>query len=128
GQVRHLTVKRQDLPRWVLDRAKAKAVDLEPSAAALLVGTIGEETSVLDQAVEQLATAFPGQRVGVAEVRAQFVGLGEQRVWDLCDQAVTARPCAALVTLLGLLEARAHHVVVPRGIDARVAELRRVRG
>ena len=128
GQVRQLTVKRQDLPRWVLDRAKAKAVDLEPSAAALLVGTIGEETSVLDQAVEQLATAFPGQRVGVAEVRAQFVGLGEQRVWDLCDQALTGRPGEALVTLRGLLEAREDPLLVLGGIASRVRDLLRVRG
>ena len=128
GHVRHLTVKRQDLPNWVLDRAKRKAVDLEPSAAALLVRTIGEETSALDQAVEQLATAFPGQRVGPGEVRSQFVGLGEQRVWDLCDQALTGRAGEALVTLRGLLEAREDPLLVLGGIASRVRDLLRVRG
>ena len=36
---------------------------------------------------EQLATAFPGQRITPQIVAQQFRGLGEQQVWDLCDKA-----------------------------------------
>jgi DNA polymerase III subunit delta len=127
GQVRHVAIKRQDMPRWVLERATAKGVDLDPAAATALVGTIGVDAAALDQAVEQLATAFPRQRVGPPEVRAQFVGLGEQRVWDLCDQALTGRVGEALVTLRGLLEAREDPLLVLGGIGSRVRDLLRIR-
>jgi DNA polymerase-3 subunit delta len=127
GVVRRVAMRRQELPTWVLARAKARGVDLEPSAAATLVATIGEETAALDQAVEQLATAFPGDRIGPAQVRAQFVGLGEQRVWDLCDQALTGRTGEALVTLRGLLEAREDPLLVLGGIASRIRDLLRVR-
>jgi DNA polymerase III delta subunit len=97
-------------------------------AAAAVVGSIGEDTAALDQAVEQLAGAFPGQVVGPEEVRAQFKGLGEQRVWDLCDQALTGRLPEALVTLRALLEARDDPLMILGGIASRVRDLVRIRG
>ena len=54
---------------------------------------------VLDQALEQLASAFPEGLVGPDQVRAQFHGLGEQKVWDLCDRALTGRIGEALARL-----------------------------
>ena len=127
GLVRQITLKRQDLPRWVLDRARHVGVRMSGPAAGALVATLGEGTAVLDQSVVQLAAAFPGRPIGPEEVRAQFQGLGEQRVWDLCDQALSGREAQALVTLRSLLEGREDPLLMLGGIASRVRDLIKVR-
>ena len=127
GIVRHIAVKRQDLPKWVLERGRTRSVHLTPAASAALVGTVGEDPAALDQAVEQLATAFAGRAVGPEEVRAQFHGLGEQQVWDLCDRALSGRLPEALVILRSLLEAKDDPLLILGGIASRLRDLIRVR-
>ena len=96
-------------------------------AATALVGVVGEVPAELDQAVEQLRTAFPGAEVGPDQVRAQFRGLGDQQVWDLCDRALAGRLGDALVALRSLLEDREAGLLILGGIAARVRDLIRVR-
>jgi DNA polymerase III subunit delta len=127
GLVRHVAVGKQELGKWIEGRARVRGVQLTGPGASALVGIIGEHTAMLDQAVEQLASAFPHREVGPAEVRSQFRGLGEQRVWDLCDQALTGRLGPALVTLRGLLEGRDDPLMILGVIAARVRDLVRVR-
>jgi len=126
GAVRQVAVKRQDIPKWVLGRAEERGLSMTGPAAAALVAAVGEDFGVLDQAVLQLASAFAGRAIGPNEVGAQFHGLGEQRVWDLCDQALTGRLSEALVTLRALLEAREDPLMMLGGIAARVRDLVRV--
>lgn len=128
GAVRHVALKRQDLPVWVMDRARARGTTMTRPGAVALVGSIGEDTASLDQAVEQLASAFPGRSLGPEEVRAQFRGLGEQQVWDLCDQALSGRLADALVTLRALFEAKADPLLILGGVASRVRDLVRIRG
>jgi len=105
GAARQVALRRADLPKWLVDRARTRSLKLEGPAAAELVRTLGDSPAVLDQAVEQLSVAFSGQPVGPEQVRAQFQGLGEQKVWDLFDRAFTGRAAEALVVLRTLLEA-----------------------
>jgi DNA polymerase-3 subunit delta len=126
GTVRHVTLKRQDLPKWVIERGRARGVRVTPPGAAALVGVVGESTAVLDQSVEQLASAYPGLPLGPEEVRAQFQGLGQSRVWDLCDQALARQLPAALVTLRSLLAANEDPLLILGGIASRLRDLIRV--
>jgi DNA polymerase-3 subunit delta len=128
GQARQVVVPRRDLPRWVLDRAKRRGSRLAPAGAAALVATVGEDPAALDQAVEQLSVAFAGRAIGEEEVRQQFEGLGEVRVWDLCDHALSGRVPQALVVLRSmLLGGRDDPLLILGGIASRVRELVRVK-
>lgn len=127
GAVRHVAVGRRELSGWILERARRRGVDLTKAAADALMSAIGEDPAALDQSVEQLAGAFAGRRIGPEEVRRQFQGLGEQRVWDLCDLALAGRIPQALVVLRSLLEAREDPLLVLGGIAARVRDLIRVK-
>lgn len=127
GLVRHVALKRQDLPAWVVERARGKDVRLSGPAAAALIATLGEDAATLDQAVEQLRIAFAGATVGPDEVRAQFQGLGEQKVWDLCDRAFAGMLSEALVILRSLRADREDPLIILGGIASRVRDLIRVR-
>lgn len=128
GQVRRVSLRRQDLPQWVLDRAMAKGLRLRGPGAAALIAIQGESPATLEQSVEQLAAAFADREVGPEEVRSQFQGLGEQRVWNLCDQALSGRASQAMVALRALLEAREDPLMILGGIASRVRDLIRVSG
>ncbi len=127
GLVRQVTLRRQDLAPWVLDRARDRGVRLTSQGATALIKAMGDDPASLDQSVEQLATAFGEGTVGPAEVDAQFQGLGEQQVWDLCDRAFAGRLADALVVLRSLLADRQDALVILGGIAARVRDLIRVR-
>ena len=127
GQSRQIVLRRQDLPKWVLGRAEKRGVRLAPQGAAALIATLGEDAATLDQAVEQLGGAFPDRSIGTDEVHDQFRGLGEQRVWDLCDRAFAGRADSALVVLRSLLESRHDPLMILGGIASRVRDLLRVR-
>ena len=127
GEMRQVAVARKDLPQWVLARAGRHTLTLAPDAARALVEAVGESPAALDTALEQLAVAFGGRRVSREEVESQFRGLGEQRVWDLCDRLFERDPAKAVRSLRALLESREEPLVILGSVAARVRDLIRVK-
>lgn len=127
GEVREVKVSRKDLPGWVSREAKAKGMEVAPDGAAALVETVGEDPGALDQALEQLATAFLGDRVTRQIVLQQFRGLGEQHIWDLCDRAFRRDLSESMRSLRALQEAGHDPLMILGGIAARLRDLLRVK-
>lgn len=127
GQVHEVKVARKDLAGWVLARAKVKGTELAPDGAAALVDVLGEDPASLDQAIEQLGSAFPGERITRDLVAKQFRGLGEQHIWDLCDKAFGKDLAGSMRSLRTLLEARDDPLMILGGIVSRLRDLMRVK-
>lgn len=128
GSVAEVKVQRKDLPGWLQQRAAAKQLNLAPDAAGALVGTLGEDPGAIDQALDQLASAFPGERVTAELVARQFRGLGEQHVWDVCDRAFGRDLPGAMRSLRTLMETRGGEGLMILGaLAARLRDLMRVR-
>jgi DNA polymerase III subunit delta len=127
GVVREIKVSRKDLPGWVVARGRSRGVDVLPEAAAALVDVLGEESAVLDQAIVQLASAYAGSPLTAAMVAAQFRGLGEQHMWDLCDRAFGKEPASAMRALRSMLAQRDDPLLILGGIASRLRDLLRVR-
>ncbi len=128
GHVTEVKVTRKDLPGWVMQRAKAKDRNLAPEGAAALVETLGEDPAAIDQALDQLGSAFPAERITAELVARQFRGLGEQHIWDLCDRAFGRDLPGAMRSLRTLLEARGGEgLMILGGIASRLRDLMRVR-
>jgi DNA polymerase-3 subunit delta len=126
-EVRKVAVERRELPGWVRARARRRGLPASPAGASTLVETLGEDPAVLDQAVEQIAAAFPKEGVTPETVAAQFRGLGERRVWELSDLAFGRDLPGALRVLTALLDAREEPLVILGGLAARLRDLLRVR-
>jgi DNA polymerase-3 subunit delta len=127
GEIRQVAVARKDLEGWVMARAATQALDLSPQAGRALVDTIGTETAQLVAALQQLASAFPGQKVGPAQVHHQFRGLGEQKTWDLCDRAFARDLPGAIRSLRAIEEGGDEAIMMLGGIASRVRDLIKVR-
>jgi DNA polymerase III subunit delta len=127
GTVTEVKLVRKELPGWLLQRARARRLDLAPDGAAALVDTLGEDPGALDRALDQLATAFAGERVTREIVARQFRGLGEQHVWDLCDKAFSRDLAGAMRSLRTLLEAGEAGLMLLGAITSRLRDLIRVK-
>ena len=127
GDVRELKIVRKDLEPWLIQRARGRQIDLAPPAARSLVETLGEDPAELASALEQLASAFPGQRLTPQLVTRQFHGLGERKVWDLCDRAFGRDLAGAIRSLRSLEEGRDDALMVLGGIASRLRDLMKVR-
>lgn len=127
GQIQAVLVPRKELEPWLVRRATAADTELSPPAARALVDTLGEDVGQLAGALEQLAGAFPGQRITPEHVHRQFRGLGEQKTWDLCDRAFSKDLPGAIRALRSIEESGDEALMVLGGIAARVRDLIRVR-
>ena len=127
-EVRRVVVERRELPGWIRGRARKRGLPASAAGASALVETLGEDPAALDQAVEQLAVAYPTEGITPETVTAQFRGLGERRVWELTDLAFGRDLPGALRAQAALLEAREEPLVILGGIAARLRDLLRVRG
>jgi DNA polymerase-3 subunit delta len=127
GAVTQVKLQRKDLTGWMLQRARGKGLDLSPEGASAILGTLGPEPGVLEQALDQLGAAYPGERMTAEVVARQFRGLGEQHVWDLCDKAFSLDLPAAMRSLRTLLEEREAGLMILGGITSRLRDLLRVK-
>jgi len=127
GEVRHVQVARKDLEPFLVARATAAGLELTPPGAKALVETLGNDVGELAEALDQLASAFAGQRIGPQQVRGQFRGLGEQQTWDLCDKAFGKDLPGAMRSLRSLEESGDDALKVLGGIASRLRDLIRVR-
>ena len=127
GTVTEVKVARKELPGWMLKRARAKELDLAPDGSSALVETLGEEPGALERALDQLASAFPGERITREIVARQFRGLGEQHVWDLCDKAFSRDLAGAMRSLRTLLEAGEAGLMLLGAVTSRLRDLVRVK-
>jgi DNA polymerase-3 subunit delta len=125
--IRQVAVGRRELPKWIQDRAKRKGMAIRPDAANAIVDMLGESPAILDAALEQLKDAFPAERITRELVASQFQGLGEQRMWDLCDRAFGKDLPGTSRSLASLLESREDPLAILGGIASRLRDLLRVK-
>ena len=124
----HVEIKRKDLEPWLSRRAVELHLDLSVPAARALVETLGEEPGQLVGALQQLSRRR--SRVGAsrpAMVAQQFRGLGEQKVWDLCDRAFSRDLPGAIRSWRSIEEGGDDPLKVLGGVSSRLRDLIRVR-
>ncbi len=123
---RRVELSTRELPSWVGVRAKGKGIPSSAPGAKALIDTIGERPAQLDQALGQLAAAFPGEQLTPALVERQFRGLGDRKTWEVADKAFAGDLAGAVRALAGMLVAREEPLLILGGVAARLRDLERV--
>jgi DNA polymerase-3 subunit delta len=127
GTSKQVALQRKDLEPWVAGRARDLGIDMGVPGARALVETLGEEPGQLVAALQQLSSAFPGQKITPQVVGAQFRGLGEQRAWDLCDRAFSKDLAGAIRSLRSIEEGGDDPLKTLGAIASRLRDLIKVR-
>jgi len=127
GTITQVAIARKELEPWLAGRATKLGVDLQVPGARALVETLGEEPGQLVAALQQLAGAYPGQKITPQIVAQQFRGLGEQKVWDLCDRAFSKDLPGAIRSLKSIEAGGDDPLKTLGGIASRIRDLIKVR-
>jgi len=97
GQVKAFNLPRpRELPGWIVQRARQREINVEPSAASLLADLIGPDTVMLDSELEKLGT-FAGQDGPItAEMVGELTGqVTQATIFALIDAIVDGRRAQA---------------------------------
>jgi DNA polymerase-3 subunit delta len=98
-----MTLKARELPKWVQQNAKRLQLDVDLSAAQLLVARVGERQQRLLRELEKLALEHgPGASIGVDEVEEETASSSERQVWSLVDAFMARDRKAATRTFIEL--------------------------
>lgn len=96
--------KRTDLFVWVKKQASAKGLSIAGEAMNTLIDAVGDTRQVLAQAIEELSLARPpGSRLRPEDIREQFAGRADVKLFGFIDAVAQRRPAEALESLHHLL-------------------------
>ncbi|MCA1727795.1 MAG: hypothetical protein LC722_09185 [Actinobacteria bacterium] len=126
GEVDKVEVTKKELTNWLVKRARRRDLDIKPPAINALVEILGEAPAELDQALDQLGSAFPGVPITPQLVERQFRGLGDAKTWEVCDRAFAGDLSGAVRALASILASRGDPLMILGGIAARVRDLEKV--
>ena len=94
---------------WWSEQIRARELDIEPAAQALLVEWLGEDVSRLDGLVRTLKAAYGTKRVST-EMLAPYLGeRGDALPWDLTDAIDSGRATEALRAARRMMKAGERH-------------------
>lgn len=120
--------KGRKLVAWLRERAAEHKIKLDDRGAWTLIDTVGTELRDLDGALSQLTTSLgPGARVGVAEVRAAFPRLADERIYAFTDAVGDRKLSAAMSTLRRLLDQGDEPLVLFGSLNAHIKRMLRAR-
>ena len=100
------TLPESELPEWLIARARASGVELEPAAARALAATAGPGLGRLVQEMDKLVQhAGDAQRITKADVQSLVGYIPTETRWDWIDKIGEARFSDARRGLVPLLQA-----------------------
>lgn len=113
-----------ETPGWLMARAQAEGLDLDPEAARALGVAIGPELGVLLRELDKLRDYVGARRrVGVADVEAVVGRLPRQNRWEWFDMVGGARFAEARAALPVLLDAGETGVSLVTGLGLQFLRL-----
>ena len=118
------TPKAKDLPRWLVGEAQKLNLQLDATAARVLVEQVGERQQRLLRELEKLGLEHgPGARIGIEEVESAAAVSAEHQVWGFVDALVAQDREGAT---RAYLELRAQGEALPRLIPLMARRIREV--
>jgi DNA polymerase-3 subunit delta len=80
-----------ELSQWVVKRASAHGVEIEPRAASALADAVGPQPMMLDSELKKLALSRDGQRIRQEDVHLMVVYVREASIFQAVDAVVEGR-------------------------------------
>ena len=104
GQIAaELNVKSWDLPKWLIEQARALDITLDKDGAKVLVAQVGDRQQRLLRELEKLALEHgPNAQIGAEEVHEACATSAERKVWTLADALVAGDRRTSIELLIEL--------------------------
>lgn len=113
-----------DVPGWLMERAAADGVEMEPEAARMLAAAIGNNMGVLERELDKLRDYVGDRRrIGPADIRAVAGHLPRQNRWEWFDVVGAGRWREARESLPILLDSGETGVGIVMGLGTHFLRL-----
>lgn len=119
--------KGRRLVGWLRVQAGEHGVTLDEKAAWALIDAVGNELRDLDTALEQLATAADGGKIGAADVTRLFLRQADERVYAFTDGIGDRRLGPAMAALERLLRQGESPLMIFGALAGQVRRMLRAR-
>lgn len=73
------------LPAWIQQHARARKINIQPDAVALLATFVGRNLRQLDNELQKLSLYAAGRAITGQDVRAMVADASEEMIWNLTD-------------------------------------------
>ena len=94
----------RELPRWIVDRARRRGIEIEPRAADALAFAIGGNLRIIDSELEKLSVYRGDERIRYEDVRRMVAYVREANIFAAVDAVLERRPDLAVRHIHRLLE------------------------
>lgn len=94
---------------WWSEQIRARDLDLEPAAQAVLIEWLGEDVSRFDGLAHTLTSTYGSKRVSVAMLQPYLGERGDALPWDLTDAIDNGRAAEALRAARRMMKAGDRH-------------------
>lgn len=101
--------KASDRRDWWSEQIRARDLDLEPAAQAVLIEWLGEDVSRFDGLAHTLTSTYGSKRVSVAMLQPYLGERGDALPWDLTDAIDNGRAADALRAARRMMKAGDRH-------------------
>ena len=119
-------IDRQELPRWIQQRAAAAKLKLTQAAAQLLAERVEGNLLAADQEIKRLALTAAGREVDEADVLESVANNSRFDVFSLADAVLAGDAARAFKVLSGLRAEGVQPVLVSWALSRDIALLARV--
>ncbi len=124
-EVKAVSLKKWELPAWVVSEFRHHQATVSESAAAALVDAVGEDLRALAGAADQLAADADGEPVTAELVRLYFGGRAEVKGFAVADAAIEGKASQALEQLRWAFAGRVDPVLITSAVAGGLRALAR---
>ena len=96
--------RERDMPGWIMARAKALGIALEPRAAATLAEAIGRKPRLIDSELRKLALYADGRPINDEDARRMVAYVREANIFQAVDAVIEGRAAVALRLVSRLMD------------------------
>lgn len=101
--------KSSDRREWWSEHIRARQLDLEPAAQAMVIEWLGEDVSRFDGLANTLTSTYGHKRISVAMLEPYLGERGDALPWDLTDAIDNGRATEALRAARRMMKAGERH-------------------
>ncbi len=124
-EVKAASMKKWELPKWVVAEARTHEVRIDEHAASALVDAVGDDLRALAGACNQLASDCGGELITEPAVRQYFGGRADVKGFAIADAAINGKTSEALEQLRWAFARRVDPVLITSAVAAGLRALAR---
>lgn len=102
--IKFSTPKAYQLPRWIQNRMNRSGKSISLEGAKYIVEIVGTDLYILDEELEKLSLAVPGENITIEDIYTFVAGSHPSSPFEIMDALASGKPHLAFMKLMEIIE------------------------